>query len=288
MKLPRKLKGKSMSRKNRTAEEQNPANQPVGDAPKDAFQAKGEKVVEGASKFFEGKSKQIRNVIIAVVVLAVLGGVAYVWMNRSEGEGQAALGKAVEISQASIVEIPAPDSTEVTFKTEAERDKAALKAFDDVAAKHGGEVAEKAKFFAATIRLKSDRRAAIDVLRGLADASTETGELARFALAQALVQDGKADEAVALYKKIESSSQGVIPADKVKFEMASALEKQGRKDEAVAVYFEIAKKGVDAKDKDGNPAALTTSATKAKERVEKLSPEKAKELNQAPAPSVAK
>ena len=277
-----------MSRKNRSAEEEIPANQPPGEAPKDAFQEKGERVVEGASKFFEGKGRQIRNAVIAVVVLVVVGGIAYVWMNRSEGEGQAALGKAVEISQASIVEIPAPDSTEVTFKTEAERDKAALKAFDDVVAKHGGEVAEKAKFFAATIRLKSDRKSALDVLRGLADASTETGELSRFALGQALVQDGKFDEAIAVYKRIESASQGVIPADKIKFEIASALEKQGKKDEAVSVYLGIAKKGLNAKDKDGNPATLSTSATKAKERVEKLSPEKAKELNQAPAPSVAK
>jgi hypothetical protein len=279
----------NMSRKNRATEEQNPTpEQSTQDLPKDSFQEKGERIVESASRLFEGKAKQVRNAVIAIVAVAVIGGVAYVWMNRSDEAGQAALGKAIGISQATIVEIPAPDSTELTFKTEAERDKAALKAFDDVVAKHGGEAAEKARFMAATIRLKTDRKAALDALKVLSDANSETGELARFALAQALVGDGKFDEAIGIYNRIVSSSRGVIPMDKINFEIASTLEKQGKKDEALTKFFAIAKKGQDAKDKDGNPAPLTTSATKAKERVEKLSPEKAKELNQVTTLPVAK
>jgi len=268
-----------MSRKNRVSEEQNTApNQSGGSAPKDAFQEKGEKVVEGASKLFEGKGKQIRNAVVAVVIIAILGGIAFVWMSRSEAGAQAALGKAIEIAEAPIVEVPAPDSTEVTFKTQEERAAAALKAFDDVAAKHGGAIGEKAKYMAATLRLRTDRTTALTVLSEISNSSSITGEMARFALAQAQVEDGKLDDAIGTYNRIVSSSQGVIPVDKIQFEIASILEKQGKKDEAVAKYFEIAKKGLEAKDKDGNPAPMTTSATKAKQRVEKLSPEKATEL----------
>jgi len=272
-----------MSRKNRVAEETNTTqSQTGGETPKDGFQERGERVVEGASKFFEGKGKQIRNAVIALAVIAIVGGAVYLWMGRGEASAQAALGKAIAITTAPIVEIPASDSTEITFKTEKDRDAAALKAFDQVASEHGGDVAEKAKFLAATIRLKTDRKAALDMLKGLADASSETGELARFALGQALTDDGKFDEAIATYKRILSASEGVIPTDKVQFEVASVLEKQGKVGEAVTKYVEIAKKGVDAKDKEGNPAPMSASATKAKQRVEKLDPEKGKALVPAP------
>jgi hypothetical protein len=272
-----------MSRKNRVSEEQNPsADQTGAGAPKDAFQEKGERVVEGASKLFEGRGKQIRNALVGLLVLAILGGIAYVWMSRSDARAQAALGKAIEISEAPIVEIPAPDSTELTFKTQNERAAAALKAFDDVAEKDGGEIGEQARYMAATLRLRTERADAITALTEISNSSSITGELASFALAQALVEDGKLDDAIGTYNRIVSSSRGVVPADKLQFEIASILEKQGKKDEAVAKYFEIAKKGLEAKDKDGNPAPMTTSATKAKQRVEKLSPEKAKELVQAP------
>lgn len=272
-----------MSRKNRVAENQPTApSQQGGEAPKDAFQEKGERVVVGATQLFEGKGTQIRNGLIVLVVIGVIIGVAYVWMGRSAAESQTALGKALEVMTAPIIEIPAPDATQLSFKTEAERDAAALKAFDEVASKHGGDVGEKAKYFAATLRLKTDRPAAIAVLTGLADASSATGELARFALAQALAADGKADEALEIYGRILSESQGVVPKEKVEFEIAALFEKQGKKDEAIAKYFDIAKKGLEAKAADGTPAPMTTSATKAKQRVEKLSPDKAKELAQAP------
>ena len=275
-----------MSRKNRSAEETNPTqNQTGAEMPKDSFQEQGERVVETASKLFEGKGKQIRNAVIAIAVIALVGGAVYLWMGRAEASAQAALGKALAITESQIVEIPASDSTEVTFKTGQERDAAALKAFDQVAKEHGGDVGEKAKFLAATIRLKSDRKAALDTLKGLSDASTETGELAKFAMAQALTDDGKFDDAIAMYNKILSASQSVVPSDKVQFEIASILEKQGKSSEAVNKYIEIAKKGLEAKDKDGNPAQPSASATKAKQRVEKLDPEKAKTL--VPAPIVA-
>ncbi len=61
--------------------------------------------------------------------------------------------------------------------------------------------------------MKTDRKAALDALKVLSDANSETGELARFALAQALVGDGKFDEAIGIYNRIVSSSRGVIPMD---------------------------------------------------------------------------
>lgn len=241
--------------------------------------------IEDAGKKLEGKGKTILYGVAALVVLALLVTVFMRWNNRSSAAAQAALGKAIETSQARISETSPPaGSTQKTFKTEKERSEAAIAEFQVVVDKFGGDAGEKAKYFIAINRLAIDRPAAIQELEGLANSSSETGKLAKFALAQTRVGDNRLDEAVTLYQELAAMSDPIIAKDTINFEIAKIYEKQGKKQEAVDLYFNIAKTASEAKDADGKAVPLTETATDAKDKVKELDPEKAKEIPES-APS---
>lgn len=250
----------------------------------DVFQKKGVEAVTGATKALEGKGKSILYGLGAIVLIAVIGTVVYNWTKRGDAEGQAALAKAIETSTAPINANAVAGSTAKSFKSETDRATAAVKEFEAVAAKFGGSVSEKAKYFAATSKLAIDRNSAIGELEALSKGSGEVATLAKFALAQAKAGDGKADEALALYRELAGLKDSIVAKDTVNFQIAKILEKQGKKDEAVEAYFQIAKSASELKDAEGNAVPLSQSARDAKDKVKALNPDKAKEIpEQAPA-----
>jgi hypothetical protein len=274
-----------MARKKRTPEVTLPT-----DAPKervqyqDAFQQTVNKRVEEVGKTFEGKGKTFLYAVAAAAVLLVLVGIFYMWNRSSDAKAQAALGRAIETSQAIVTDSPLPAGTTIkTFKTEKERAEASVAEFQTVADKFGGSVGEKAKYFIAVNKLSLDRAAATTELEGLSKSNNEIGNLSKFALAQVKAGDGKTDEAVALYQQLAADGNPVIAKDTINFELAKLLEKQGKKDDAVNIYYSIAKTASEAKDADGKPVPLSSTARDAKAKVEELAPEKAKEIVE-PAP----
>jgi len=269
-----------MARKRRIPEVTLPANEPKTKVQyQDAFQSKVSKKVEEVGKTLEGKGKTILYAIAAVAVILVVVGLFYLWNRSSDAKAQAALGKAIETSQAQVTDSPMPaGSTIKTFKTEKERAEASVAEFQSVADKFGGPVGEKAKYFIAVNKLSIDRAAATTELEALAAKTDEVGKLSKFALAQVKAGDGKPDEAIALYQQLAAEDNAVIAKDTVNFELAKLLEKQGKKDDAVNLYFSIAKTASEAKDLDGKPVPLSSTARDAKAKVEELAPEKAKEI----------
>jgi len=250
----------------------------------DAFQQTVGQRLEDAGRKLEGQGRNILYGLAALVVLGIIVWIIYAWMGRSNAEAQTALAKAIETSQAPISQTGTPaGSTEKTFPTQAERSQAAIAEFQGVADKFGGEVAEKAKYFIAVNRLKLDRAAGIQELQALKDEGGEVGSLAKFALAQALTADGNLDEAAALYQELMSSGDPVLAKETIGTELAAIYEKQGKNAEAAAVLFDIVKAASEAKDAEGNPIPLNTTARDAKEKLEQLDPEKAKELPQSEA-----
>lgn len=275
-----------MARKKRIPEVTLPTNEPKEKVQyQDAFQSTFNKRVEEVGKSFEGKGKTVLYAIAAAAVLLVLVGIFYLWNKRSEAQAQAALGKAIETSQAAVTDSPVPaGSTAKTFKTEKERAEAAVAEFQTVADKFGSNIGEKAKYFIAVNKLSIDRPTAISELEALASKTDEVGKLSKFALAQAKTGDGKTDEAIALYQELAAMDNPVVAKDTINFELAKLLEKQGKKDEAANIYFNIAKAASEAKDLDGKPVSMSTTAREAKSKLEALNPEKAKEI-QEPAPT---
>ncbi len=255
---------------------------------KDDFQKSVGEKVEDFGRKFEGKGKNILYGVAALGVLAVVIGTFYVWNQRSNAQAKAALGSAIDTSQALVTDSPVPPtSTAKVFKTEKARAEAAIKEFDEVIKNHSGSYAEKAKYFKAVQLLKLDRAVGIKELEALVSINNEVGTMAKFALAQAKVDDGKLDEAVKLYQELAAAGNKVIASDTINFALAKIYEKQNKSKEAADLYFNIAKQASEAKDSDGKPVPLTQTAREAKEKLEELAPERAKQIKEPETPPPA-
>ena len=251
----------------------------------DPFQHNVGRRIEDASKKLEGKGKTILYGVAALAVLALLIGIFYTWNSRSNATARTALGKAIETSQAVVSASPAPaGSIQKVFKTERERAEAAIAEFQAVSEKYGGAVGEKAKYFAAVNRLQIDRPAGIAELENLKNSSDPVGKLAKYALAQAYAGDGKYDQAVAYYQELAGMTDPIVPKDTINFELAGIYEKQGKTAEAADIYFNIAKAASEAKDADGKPVPMSETARSAKDKLEKLDPGRASQI-QEPEPT---
>src|SRR4051812_2277056 len=105
---------------------------------KDQFQETVGSRLEDASRVLEGQGRNLLYGLAALVVLLIAIGIFYTWNKRADAAAQAALGKAIETSQAQVSASPPPaGSTEKTFKTEKERAEAAVNEFQAVADKFG-------------------------------------------------------------------------------------------------------------------------------------------------------
>ena len=248
----------------------------------DEFQQKVGSKVEELGKKFEGQGRNILYALGALVVIGIIAWFIYAWSTRSDAAAQAALGKAIETSQAQVGETPPPGYTGKTFKTEKERAEAAITEFQAVVDKHGGEAGEKAKYFIAVNRLEIDRAAGIAELEALTKSDDEVGKMAKFALAQAYAGDNKLDQAAALYTELAQMSDPIIARETINFELAKIYEEQGKKQEAVDLLFNIVSAANEQKDLDGNPVPLSLTAESAKEKLTELDPERAKQLPQPP------
>lgn len=245
----------------------------------DPFQQQVVPRVEEFGKKLEGKGRTIVYGVVALIVVAALFFFVSRWSRNSGNEAQAALGKAIETSKARVTDTPpAAGSTEKTFKTEKERSEAAIAEFQSVADKFGGAVGDKAKYFIAVNRLNVDRAAGITELEAIANTSSDTGKMAKFALAQIRTDDNKLDEAIAIYQELLGLSDSLIAKDTLNFNLAKIYEKQGKKQEAADLYFNIAKAASEAKDLDGKAVRLTETATESKEKLKALDPERAKQI----------
>lgn len=248
---------------------------------RDSFQQNIGRKLEDVGKKMEGKGKNVLYAIAAVAVLVALIGIYYAWNRRNNAAAQAALGKAIEISQAQVTDTPpAGGTTGKTFKTEKERAEAAISEFQTVVDKFGGSHEEKAKYFIAVNKLKLDRAAAIAELEALAATGGEVGELSKFALAQAKADDGKPDEAIAIYNELLRKDDLIIAKDTINYEIANIYQRQNKNQEAADLYFSIAQNASIAKDLEGKPIPMTETARKAKEKLQEIDPERAKAIQE--------
>lgn len=250
----------------------------------DTFQHDFGAKVEDFSKKFEGHKKNILYGIAALAVLGAIVGIFYIWNSRSNAAAQTALGKAIETSMATVGGMPPPAGSNLkSFATIGQRAEAAIGEFQEVADKFGGSVGEKAKYFVAVNKLVLDRPTAISELEAMSKSNDNVGNLSKFALAQTRVEDGRLDDAAALYKELSDLKDPVVALDTVNLELAKIYEKQDKKQDAVDLLFNLVKTASEAKDSDGKAVPLTPSAQNAKDMLERLDPEKAKEL---PAPTL--
>lgn len=239
----------------------------------DRFRDTTMSVVDRLGDRLEGKGKTILYAIVAVIALGTIFLIVNSWRNRKADEARHALGRAIEIAQAPVIETPVAGSAALSFPTEAARAKRAVEEFRQVEAKYSGATREMARYFAANNLLGLDRPAALIELQTLTQSSDrEVSTLAKFAFAQAKEAEAKYDEAAALYSELAKSNGSFINSETANLRLAAVYEKQGKKKEAADLLFNIVEPARKAKDQEGKPLPQSAAAGEASKKLERLDP----------------
>jgi len=231
-----------------------------------------------------GRRQQILYGLIALVVIAI-GVYAIVrWRHKHAEEAQAAMGRAIAINAADIAQTPPPGSKDPVFSSQQERSERAIHEFEKIAAKYGDPYKTEALYFIATNDLVTNRLKAETDLQNLAQGSSETAILAKFALAQAKESDGNLAEAARLYGEIAQANSPVITPNSANLRLADVYNKQGKKKEAADILFNMVDTARKARDKDGKPIPESSASREAAQELLKIDPTRHAQLPPPPAP----
>ncbi len=228
----------------------------------------------------EGKGQTILYALGGVVLAGILILVFLKWSGRKSDEAREALGRAIDISTATVSASATPDSTEATvFPNEEQRAQRAIEEFDKVAAKYGDPYRAEARYFIATNKLLLNREQGIAELTELTNSSVpEVSTLAKFALAQTKESDGKLDEAAQLYAALASANSTAITPETANLRLAKVYEKQGKKKEASDLLFNIVDASRKAKGPDNLPVPASAAAREAANALQNLDPDRFAQL----------
>jgi len=227
----------------------------------------------------EGKGRTILYALGGVVLVSLLIVGFVKWNSRKSDEARAALGRAIDISTATISATPAAGSTALTFGTEQDKAKRAIEEFEKVAAKYGDPYRAEARYFIATNRLAIDRAKGMAELDEVGKAGPpEVAALAKFALGQAKESDGKYDEAITLYQDVAKINSLTVTPESANLRIAKVYQKQGKKKEASDLLFNIVDTARKAKGSDEKPRPVSAAAREAATELQKVDPARYSQL----------
>lgn len=237
----------------------------------------------------EGKGRTILYGIGGVIFLLVIVGLFLKWNHRHADEARQALGRGITLAAAPVsTTATANPSSGPTFGSAQERAQQAIAVFQAVAAKYGEPYRTEARYFIAANQLLTDRSKGLSELSELSKSSnSDVAVLAKFALAQAFENDGKYDDAAALFHELVTLNSPVISADTANLRLAMVYKLQGKKKEAGDLLFGIVEAARKAKDPEGNPATQSQAARDAAQELQKLDPDRYAQLPaEAPPPNL--
>jgi len=200
------------------------------------------------------RNQVIRASIAAVVVLAAaICGIIF-YQHRT-AQARIALGQALEIYNSPLRQPGEPEDG--TFKTIADRSRAANQQFVDVANKYGSlEPGKIAQYFAGLtdIDLGKFPEAESSLKEVSGSFNKDLSSLAKVALAGLYVQEGKTQPAIDLYKQIIDKPTDTVPASAAQLQLAAIYEKTDPQ-QAKQIYAVL-------KDKEKTTAAGQIAAQK--------------------------
>lgn len=240
---------------------------------RDKFREKTFEQFDRLGNRLEGRGRTILYGLAGLMALILLAGVYSWWSGRKAQEATRALGRVIEIADASVSPSPVAGATGLNFTSEQERAQRVIEEAQKVENKYGDPYKSLAHYFRAANLLTVDRGKGVSELEALTKSGDEeVAARAKFALAQAREADAQYDAAAALYTELARAQNVAVPVDTANVRLASVYEKQGRKNEAVEILFNIAKASREAKDKDGKPITASASAREAAQKLERLDP----------------
>ena len=231
-----------------------------------------------------GRRQQILYALIAVVVLAVGVYAVVRWRQKHTAEAEAAMGRAIAISNAEIMPAPPPGSKDPVFSNPQDRSERAIQEFQKIAAKYGDPYRSEAQYFIATNKLTTDRLNAEKELQTLSQGSGEIATLSKFALAQAKESDGALDEAARLYGELAKANSTILTPETANLRLAIVYSKQGKKKEAADILFNIVETARKGRDKDQKPIPESAASRAAAQELLKIDPTRHGQLPPPPQP----
>ena len=245
----------------------------------DRFRDTTMNLLDRAGDALEGKGRTILYGLGGVLLAVILVVVFIKWNARKSDEARQALGRAIDISTASLATSTNPNPSGLSFASDLDRSKRAIEEFEKVAAKYGDPYRTEARYFIATNRLTIDRPKGMTELADVGNSNIpEIAALAKFALGQAKESDGKLDEAIQIYTDLAKMNSPTVSAETANLRLAKVYEKQGKKKEAADLLFNIVDASRKAKGKDDKPSPVSSAAREAATQLQKLDPDRYAQL----------
>jgi predicted negative regulator of RcsB-dependent stress response len=203
----------------------------------------------------EPRGKRITATLLAALVLvgAVFG--VLEWRSRQQGQGQDLLAAAMVIMNTAVVPVTAPTApgeapaaagigATGTYYTEAQKLTAALPKLQAAAdAYPDTEAGVTARYhLASTLAALGKRKDAIaqfDQVVKRAGADSLYGRMAQLGKADAQVQGGEADGAIATLKELAAKKDANLPEDAILMELAHAYQAKGNTEDARKTFNQI-------------------------------------------------
>lgn len=178
-------------------------------------------------EYLQGHQSQVRKYggIVAAVVVAAIA--IYAFMTWQKSGRQEALRQA-SIIQDAFVGDQAPPTGGTWFKTQVEKENAALKAFNEVAGKYSSsKEGQLARFNAATILCDQGKTAECEAaLKQAADGGdAEVASLAKLSLTEIYQSQGKVTEAEALARQLLSKPTVLVSKEQAQIALARSIMK---------------------------------------------------------------
>jgi predicted negative regulator of RcsB-dependent stress response len=188
----------------------------------------------------EHRSGLVRWVITGVVVVALVVGGLVFW-NMQSSTADAALGAALDTYGAAL-STPGIPATAGTYATAGDRAKAANQQFLDVAHKYGWlPEGAKAHYFAGiTYQELGQTASAESELKSAAGAwDADLSSLAKLALAGLYHQTGRDPQAIELYNQLVTKPSATVPAGVAQLDLANLYVDEGKQDQARAIWAKV-------------------------------------------------
>ena len=245
----------------------------------DKFRDTTMSLVDRVLNRLEGQGRMILYVLGGIIVVGLLIIFLLKWNNRKTDEAQQALGRAIDISTATVSAGATQTGSDPVFTNDRDRAQRAIQEFEKVAAKYGDPYRSEANYLKATNELVIDRQKGMTELAALGNSGVyEVAALSKFALAQAKESDGKYDEAAQLYQDLVKLNNPTVTAETANLRLAKVYQKQGKKKEATDLLFNLVDASRKAKGSDQTPVPASSAAREAASELQKMDPDRYAQL----------
>lgn len=213
------------------------------------------RVIGASREWAEPRGKQILSALVAVIVVIGLVYGVLSWRNRQQGQGQELLAAAMVVLNTAVVPVTssaapgeAPAAASIgakgTYYTEAQKLSDALPKLQAAADAYPDTVAGiTARYhLASTLAALGRQKDAIpqfDQVVKRAGADSLYGRMAQLGKADAQVQGGEVDGAIATLKELAAKKDASLPEDAILMELARAYQVKGNTEEARKTFNQI-------------------------------------------------